>query len=66
VNIPKPQLDVAIDALRDRDEYKVIVQFIRDERDRLFSDLGPSTDPYEVMKVAGGIARLDELLQVLS
>jgi histidinol-phosphate/aromatic aminotransferase/cobyric acid decarboxylase-like protein len=63
--LPKPQLDAAIDTLRDRDEYKVIVQFIRDERDRMFADLGPVTDPYEVMKIAGGIARFDELLSVL-
>ena len=66
MKLPKPELDAAIDTLRDRDEYKVIVQFIRDERDRMFADLGPVTDPYEVMKIAGGISRLDELLSVLT
>jgi hypothetical protein len=63
--IPQPTIQQAVSALRERDEFKVIVQFVRDERDRLFGDLGPAETPNEVMKIAGGVARLDELLQVL-
>jgi hypothetical protein len=63
--IPKPTIQQAVEALRDRDEYRVIVQFVRDERERLFGDLGPAETPNEVMKIAGGVARLDELLQIL-
>lgn len=63
--IPKPTLDAAIATLRDRDEYRVILDFIRDERERCLADLGPVTDPHEVMKLAGGVARIDELLQIL-
>lgn len=65
MNIPKPTLESALAELRHRDEWKTIVQFIRDERDQLFSDLGPVENPNEVMKIAGGIARLDELLNQL-
>jgi hypothetical protein len=43
----------------------VILEFIRDERERTFADLGAASDPHEVMKLAGGTARLDELLQIL-
>jgi histidinol-phosphate/aromatic aminotransferase/cobyric acid decarboxylase-like protein len=63
--IPKPTLDAAIATLSDRDEYRVILDFIRDERERTFADLGAASDPHEVMKLAGGTARLDELLQIL-
>lgn len=63
--IPRPTIQQAVEALRDRDEYKTIVQFVYDERDRLFGDLGPAETPNEVMKIAGGVARLDELLQIL-
>ena len=63
--LPKPTLQASIDELKFRDEYKVIVSFIRDERERIFADMGPAENPHEVMKLAGGIARLDELLQVL-
>lgn len=65
MSLPRPTLDQAIDTLRDRDEYKVIVAFIREQRESLFGDLGPAENPHEVMKLAGGIARLDELLQIL-
>ena len=61
----KPTIQQAVEALRERDEYQAIVKFIKDERDRLFGDLGPAENPNEVMKIAGGVARLDELLQVL-
>lgn len=63
--IPKPTLDAAIATLRDRDEYRVILDFIRDCREQTFADLTMASDPNEVMKLAGGTARLDELLQIL-
>lgn len=64
--IPKPTLQQAIAVLHGRDEWRVVTDFIRDERERCFGDLGPCENPNEVMKIAGGIARLDELLQVLA
>ena len=64
-NIPKPTLDAALSELRNRDDFKTVLAYIRDERERLFADLGPAENPHEVMKIAGGIARLDELLENL-
>lgn len=61
----KIPIDQCVASLSERDEYKCIVAFIRDERERLFSDLGLAMDSHEIMKIAGGISRLDELLQVL-
>jgi histidinol-phosphate/aromatic aminotransferase/cobyric acid decarboxylase-like protein len=63
--IPKPTLQQAVDALSDRDEYKVVLQFLRDERERLFGDLRQCSDSNDVMKVAGSISAMDELISVL-
>lgn len=63
--IPKPTLQQAVDALSDRDEYKVILQFLKEERDRLFGDLRQCADSNDVMKVAGSISAMDELISVL-
>jgi histidinol-phosphate/aromatic aminotransferase/cobyric acid decarboxylase-like protein len=64
--IPKPTIQQAVEGLRDRDEYKAILQFLRDERERFFGDLRQCSSEQEVMKVAGSIATLDEMLQLLS
>lgn len=66
MQLPKPTIQQAIESLSDRDEFKVIVQFVRDERERFFADLRQCTETNEVMKVAGSIATLDELLSLLS
>jgi histidinol-phosphate/aromatic aminotransferase/cobyric acid decarboxylase-like protein len=65
MNLPKPTVQESIEALRDRDEYKVIVQFIRDERERFFGDLRQCSTEGDVMKCVGSVATLDELLQLL-
>jgi hypothetical protein len=62
---PKPTIQQAVDALSDRDEFKVIIQFIQDERERFISDLRPLSKPSEIMKVSGSISTLDELLSLL-
>lgn len=64
--LPKPTIQQAVEALSDRDEFKAIVQFIRDERERFFADLRQCVDTNEVMKVAGSIATLDELITLIS
>lgn len=64
--LPKPTVQQAIEALSDRDEFKAIVQFIRDERERFFGDLRQCMDNQEVMKVVGSVSTLDELLTLLS
>jgi hypothetical protein len=63
--IPKPTLQQAIDGISDRDEYKVIVTFIREERERCFGDLKSADSSNDVMRIAGSISALDELLGLL-
>jgi len=63
--LPKPTIQQSIDALSDRDEFKVIVQFIQDERERFFADLRQCSEPNEIMKITGSVVTLDELLSLL-
>ena len=63
--LPKPSIAQAVEALSDRDEFKAIVQFIHDERERFFGDLRQCVDNNEVMKIVGSVATLDELLTLL-
>ena len=63
--IPRPTLEQSVQALAERDEYKVIVRFIKDERDRFFGDLRQAEGANDVMKIAGSIASMDELLGLL-
>lgn len=64
--LPKPTVQQAIEALSDRDEFKAIVQFIRDERERFFTDLRQCVETNEVMKIVGSVSTLDELLSLLA
>jgi histidinol-phosphate/aromatic aminotransferase/cobyric acid decarboxylase-like protein len=63
--LPKPTILQAVEALSDRDEFKTIVQFIQDERERFFGDLRQCVEQNEVMKIVGSVATLDELLILL-
>ena len=60
--LPKTTIQQAIGSLSDRDEFKVIVQFVRDERERFFADLRQCSETSEVMKIVGSVSTLDELL----
>jgi len=64
--LPKPTVQQAIESLSDRDEFKAIVQFIRDERERFFADLRQCVETNEVMKIVGSVSTLDELLSLLT
>jgi hypothetical protein len=63
--LPKPSIAQAVEALSDRDEFKAILQFLYDERERFFGDMRQCADTNEVMKIVGSIATLDELLILL-
>jgi hypothetical protein len=63
--LPKPTIQQAVESLSDRDEFKAIVQFIRDERERFFADLRQCVETNEVMKIVGSVSTLDELLLLL-
>jgi hypothetical protein len=64
--LPKPTIQQSVEALAERDEFKAIVQFVRDERERFFSDLRQCESTNDVMKVVGSVATLDELLTLIS
>jgi len=63
--LPKPTIQQAVEALSVRDEFKAIIQFIQDERERFFADLRQCVDTHEVMKIVGSVSTLDELLSLL-
>lgn len=65
-SLPKPTIQQAVAELQHRDEFKTIVQFLRDERERFFGDLRQAENPNDVMKLAGSTATLDEIIQLLS
>jgi len=64
--LPKPTVQQAVESLSDRDEFKAIVEFIRDERERFFTDLRQCVETNEVMKIVGSVSTLDELLSLLT
>lgn len=64
--LPKPTIQQSVEALSDREEFQAIVQFIRDEREKFFGDLRLCESSNDVMKVAGSVAALDELLSILA
>ena len=64
-NLPKPDLATAVASLADRDEFRVLVAFIREERERFFADFRQAETSNDVMKITGSVAAMDELLQLL-
>ena len=64
--LPNPTVQQAIESLSDRDEFKAIIQFIREERERFFADLRQCVETNEVMKIVGSVSTLDELLSLLT
>lgn len=64
--IQKPDLHTAIDTLVNKAEFEVVLDYISQERDRFFGDLREAKDSNDVMKIAGSVAALDELLGVLT
>jgi len=61
-----PDLAQSVEKLRGLDEYRVVLDFIRTERDRFFADLRQAENPHDVMKITGSVSTLQELLETLS
>ena len=61
--IPVPTLQDAVAILINNEEFKVFMSFIKDERETFISSLRQAENPNEVMKLAGSISTLDEILQ---
>ena len=61
--IPIPTLPEAVAILANNEEFKVFLSFLSDERETFISTLRQAENPNEVMKLAGSISTLDEILQ---
>jgi len=61
-----PPLAQALETLRGMDEFQSVLAFMEDERKRLFMDLRQAENPHDVMKLAGSIATIQELGEILS
>jgi len=61
----KIDLADAVRRLQGSDDFRVILDFLAQERDRFFADLRQAETPNDVMKVTGSIATLHELLETL-
>jgi len=61
-----PDLEQAVEKLKGLDEYRVVLEFIRQGREGFISELRQAETPHDSMKLAGSIAALQELLETLS
>jgi hypothetical protein len=64
--IPVPTLPEAVSILVNNEEFKVFLSFLEDEREVFIANLRQAENPNEVMKLAGSISTLDEILQFVS
>ena len=64
--IPVPTLQEAVAILVNNEEFKVFLSFLEDEREVFIANLRQAENPNEVMKLAGSISTLDEILQFVS
>lgn len=64
--IPVPTLPEAVSILVNNEEFKVFLSFLEDEREVFIANLRQAENPNEVMKLAGSISILDEILQFVS
>lgn len=64
--IPIPTLPEAVAILANNEEFKVFLSFLSDERETFISTLRQAENPNEVMKLAGSISTLDEILQFVN
>ena len=64
--IPVPTLPEAVSILVNNEEFKVFLGFLEDEREVFIANLRQAENPNEVMKLAGSISTLDEILQFVS
>jgi len=64
--IPLPTLPEAVSILVNNEEFKVFLSFLEDEREVFIANLRQAENPNEVMKLAGSISTLDEILQFVS
>lgn len=64
--IPKSTLQDSIAILKNNDEFKVFMEFIASEREAFIGQLRQVENPNDVMKLAGSISVLDEIMQLVT
>lgn len=57
-----PSLEDSLNYLRQLDQFRVVIESIRHQRDGAIEELGKAKDPYEVMKWSGVVRSLDDTL----
>ena len=62
--LPRPTLAEAINILQDNQEFSVFMEFIAEEKDAFIAQLRQAENPNDVMKLAGSISTLDEVLKM--
>jgi hypothetical protein len=63
--IYKPTLPDALAILKNNDEFNVFIEFLVDEREAFIGQLRQAEGQNDVMKLAGSISTLDEILQLV-
>jgi hypothetical protein len=61
----KPTLPDALAILKNNDEFNVFIEFLVDEREAFIGQLRQAEGQNDVMKLAGSISTLDEILQLV-
>jgi hypothetical protein len=63
--IYKPTLPDALAILKNNDEFNVFIEFLVDEREAFIGQMRQAESPNDIMKLAGSISTLDEILQLV-
>jgi hypothetical protein len=63
--IYKPTLADALAILKNNDEFSVFIEFLVDEREAFIGQMRQAEGPNDIMKLAGSISTLDEILQLV-
>lgn len=63
--IYKPTLPDALSILKNNDEFNVFIEFLVDEREAFIGQMRQAEGPNDIMKLAGSISTLDEILQLV-
>jgi hypothetical protein len=61
----KPTLPDALAILKNNDEFSVFIEFLVDEREAFIGQMRQAEGPNDIMKLAGSISTLDEILQLV-
>jgi len=64
--LPRPTLAEAINTLQDNQEFSVFMEFIAEEKDAFIAQLRQAENPNDVMKLAGSISTLDEVIKMVT